>query len=78
MNLCKNASNSGRVNTPVVVPMARTQLAPTALPILQTSFLIQPAQQAVDVAGGEGVAAAGAVHEWHAIALRPQTHAFAH
>ena len=58
-----NASASGRVKTPAVVPTARTQLAPTALASFRQSSSARPVEQAGDVAGVEGVAAAGAVDE---------------
>ena len=56
-----------RVKTPAVVPTARTQLAPTALGELQAVELGAAFEQADDVSGVEGVAAAGAVDERNGI-----------
>ena len=51
------------MKTPAVVPTARTQLAPTALASFRHVELGEAVEQAGDVAGVEGVAAAGAVDE---------------
>src|SRR5262249_24391064 len=44
----------------------------------EAALRIQAAQQAVDVAGREGVAAAGAIDERHAVRIRSQQHSLPH
>ena len=58
-----NSSASARVKTPAVVPTARTQLAPDGAGELQAFELGSAFEEADDVAGVEGVAAARAVDE---------------
>ena len=67
----RNASHSGRVKTPGVVPIGPHAARPEGAGAAQAVLRPQAVQQAVDVAGVEGVAAAAAVHERHGIRRRP-------
>ena len=66
----KKSSHSARVKTPVVVPMARTQLAPDGAGRAADNPPRPRLQQAEHITRREGVAAAAAVHKRHRIRRR--------